>query len=309
VRSAAATALAEVQRIAAAALTKLIEKTKVIASGGRRPCSRRGLGFAIGHLVRLGPAGQEAICAALVQCPDESVRALDGGVRGWRSGPLPERVADAANACLNDASPPFDDAFWLAREAAAQALVALGRTPHLEPARLQRFIEAQGEIRTEPYVGDVAHKVVREAARAVLNALGEGAVPSLIAALSDKRRGDERMNRQWCDMRGGSAWLLGRIGDPRAVQPLIACAQRDNLTVAHNAVKALEAILQRRAADIAIADLQVAAALADLEKTVEHWDAREGETRRTSHKVYADSVRRLALEELKRRESGVTDTP
>jgi len=107
-----------------------------------------------------------------------------------------------------------------------------------ELARLKtpEALELLGEVfRTHP-----AHLVREDVAHALGGARRTDAVPLLIDALGDEYYGAA----------GAAAWALARIGDARAVEPLMRLLQKRGASTVHVAAAALAKLREPRAAEL-----------------------------------------------------------
>lgn len=148
------------------------------------------------------------------------------------------------------------DEDWLGREAAARALGEIGSTEAVPdliraawlPETRSAAIEALAVI-GDPRATDVMLSALseqedpeaREAAVEGLIHIGEPAVPALIDKLNTRYK-------EYLDYheRALAAKILGKIGDRRAVEPLMRALDDSNPEVRKNAGKALECLTGRR---------------------------------------------------------------
>jgi hypothetical protein len=151
---------------------------------------------------------------------------IDRGVEGWLQA-ADERGVRLLVAIMRDEGPSFLEApgvrprdpeqHWFDADAIRMRAEVLG--PVKDSHSAHRPIVDLGKGKTR----------VRGLAAMALGQVGEAAVDSLIDALSDK---------EW-RVRRAAAESLGRIGDPRAVEPLVATLRFEDVDVRSAAVTAL----------------------------------------------------------------------
>lgn len=105
-----------------------------------------------------------------------------------------------------------------------------------DPMGTQRMVADDQLDRIIELIGNEQFSI-RMAAIKELTDIGEKAVPALLQALSQGL---------WYT-RECAAQILGNIGDPRAVEPLIACLRDDNVGVRRSAAIALSKMVDRNA--------------------------------------------------------------
>jgi HEAT repeat protein len=182
----------------------------------------------------------------------------DGEVRNSAAKAL-GRIGDTR--AVEPLSAALKDKYYSVRTSAAEALGKIGDTRAIEPliAALKDDVEwvrrsaaealgMIGDMRAfKPLLASLKDNLVREKVEEALVKIGLPTVEPLITVL--KKQDNDRF------VRSGAARVLGRIGDTRAVEPLIAALKDEDDDVRGSAAGALGMIGDTRAVEILIESL------------------------------------------------------
>lgn len=201
------------------------------------------------HLGLIGdPKSVDPLVVALKEDRDKSIRynaamAL-GNIGDSRAiDPLVEAMNDSSYEVRQYAASAIIDIVNTSDPSFAEPLVAVLKCDDLRTPAIHAFtgeiVYFEGTSDTNPR-GPGEYPYIRELAAEALVEIGEPAVDLLVPVVMH----DNLISRQW------SIWALGHIGEPRAVDPLIAALQEDEEPSARwNAAIALGRIGDEMAVD------------------------------------------------------------